>query len=248
MFEQGGDLPDRLGRSTKHVQDGHGHVRFLPIDTADFVPTLAHRAMSSDAPRLRVAILALDPLARAGLVAAIDLRDDADVVDDPAAAEVALWDAGSADASGVGERLAAELSELGDAPPPLVALVADDIAAADALAAGADGVLLRTAGAARLTAALVAVHHGLRVLDPAVAQPGAPARAIQDGGIDRLTARELEVLNLLADGLSNKRIAHRLDISEHTAKFHVNSILAKLGAGTRTEAVVIAARRGVLVL
>lgn len=63
-----------------------------------------------------------------------------------------------------------------------------------------------------------------------------------------LTPREAEVLGLLAEGLSNKLIADRLKVSDHTAKFHVNSILNKLGAETRTEAVVLAARRGLLML
>jgi DNA-binding NarL/FixJ family response regulator len=63
-----------------------------------------------------------------------------------------------------------------------------------------------------------------------------------------LTERETEVLELLALGLPNKTIAQRLRISEHTAKFHVGSIMAKLGAASRTEAVALAARRGLLVL
>ena len=61
---------------------------------------------------------------------------------------------------------------------------------------------------------------------------------------DALTPRELEVLPLLAQGLLNKEIADRLDITERTVKFHVSSILGKLGAGNRTEAVSIAAQRG----
>jgi DNA-binding NarL/FixJ family response regulator len=67
-------------------------------------------------------------------------------------------------------------------------------------------------------------------------------------GIDALTARERQVIDLLAQGLSNRRIAGALSISEHTAKFHVNSILSKLGASTRTEAVVEAVRRGLVLL
>jgi two-component system, NarL family, nitrate/nitrite response regulator NarL len=62
------------------------------------------------------------------------------------------------------------------------------------------------------------------------------------------TARELEVVQLLAAGLTNKEIAQRLGITEHTVKFHVNAILGKLGAATRTEAVVQAARLGIVVL
>ena len=63
-----------------------------------------------------------------------------------------------------------------------------------------------------------------------------------------LTAREIEVLGMLAEGLGNKTIAVRLGISTHTAKFHVASILAKLGAGSRTEAVTVGMRRGLVVI
>jgi DNA-binding CsgD family transcriptional regulator len=62
------------------------------------------------------------------------------------------------------------------------------------------------------------------------------------------TPREREVLDLIADGLSNKLIADRLGISEHTAKFHVRSLMDKLGADTRADLVARAARRGLLVL
>ena len=64
--------------------------------------------------------------------------------------------------------------------------------------------------------------------------------------VDLLTPREMDVLEMLAEGLSNKMIAHRLSISDHTAKFHVNSILAKLNAGTRTEAVTRGIRMGLI--
>ena len=63
-----------------------------------------------------------------------------------------------------------------------------------------------------------------------------------------LTTRELEVLRLVAEGLPNKAIAHRLGISEHTIKFHVNSIMGKLGAQSRTEAVISATRQGQILL
>jgi DNA-binding NarL/FixJ family response regulator len=65
---------------------------------------------------------------------------------------------------------------------------------------------------------------------------------------EHLTAREIVVLRLMALGLGNKEIASRLDISEHTAKFHVSSILAKLGAASRTEAVTIAMTRGLVAI
>src|ERR1700674_681358 len=75
----------------------------------------------------------------------------------------------------------------------------------------------------------------------------APTRAL-DELAESLTRRELEVLQMLAAGLSNKEIAARLSISEHTVKFHVASILGKLGAGSRTEAVSLGIRRGLVLL
>jgi DNA-binding NarL/FixJ family response regulator len=63
-----------------------------------------------------------------------------------------------------------------------------------------------------------------------------------------LTAREIEVLRMLADGAANKIIAWQLKISEHTVKFHVAQILAKLNAGTRTEAVTIGIRKGLILV
>ena len=69
-----------------------------------------------------------------------------------------------------------------------------------------------------------------------------------DPGGETLTPREREVLELVAEGLPNKTIARELGISEHTAKFHVGSLLAKLQAGSRTEAVTTATRRGLLTM
>jgi DNA-binding NarL/FixJ family response regulator len=113
--------------------------------------------------------------------------------------------------------------------------------------AGALGVLLRNADGERLLAALRAVASGVAVLEPALLAAFVNARAAPADAL-ALTPRETEVLALVAEGLSNKLIADRLKISEHTAKFHLNAILNKLGAETRTEAVVLAARRGLLML
>jgi two-component system, NarL family, nitrate/nitrite response regulator NarL len=115
-------------------------------------------------------------------------------------------------------------------------------------------VLLKDAGAAELGAAIHAAIQGLVILDPAIAReltsqltPDHP-RAGDSDAVDPLTEREHQVLELLALGLPNKTIAMELGISEHTAKFHVGAIMSKLGAASRTEAVAIAARRGLLVL
>jgi DNA-binding NarL/FixJ family response regulator len=119
------------------------------------------------------------------------------------------------------------------------------------------GLLPRDAAPDEILATLDAVGHGLVVLDrglaSALASP-APVAPTANGSTPievhegPLTTRELEVLQLLAEGLPNKIIAHRLKVSEHTAKFHVASIMTKLGAASRTEAVTLAARRGLLLL
>ena len=92
----------------------------------------------------------------------------------------------------------------------------------------------------------VAVGPDVARLPPLDPQPSFPA--LDAAAIDALSDREREVLGLLAEGLANKRIAQALQISEHTVKFHVSAILSKLGAASRTEAVTLAARRGLLAL
>ena len=108
----------------------------------------------------------------------------------------------------------------------------------------------------QLLAAIQATVAGLSVtLEPFVQTEDAYAASNTANGIgltgrlaEHLTARETVVLRLMALGLGNKEIASRLDISEHTAKFHVSSILAKLGAASRTEAVTIGMTRGLVAI
>ncbi|MBI3954173.1 MAG: response regulator transcription factor [Chloroflexi bacterium] len=210
----------------------------------------------SPASDVRVLIVADDPLARAGLAALLAVQPGCTAVgqvghgDDLAAAlaayqpEVLVWDLGWDSAPAV-ERLA----ELGGDGPPVVALLPAEAHVADAWAAGARGLLLRDADGASLLAAVVAVSQGLAVLDPALADPVLPDRArglAPPAG--ELTPREMEVLRLLAEGMANKAIAGRLGISEHTVKFHVNALLNKLGAQSRTEAVIRATRLGLILI
>jgi DNA-binding NarL/FixJ family response regulator len=199
---------------------------------------------------VRVLVVGDDPLARGGLAALLGRRDELALVGeapaDEAAARIAtagpdavLWDLGLE--GGGGDALG------GVAGAPVVALAATEPHAAEALRAGARAVLLRGATGAALAGALVATARGLVVLEPTLAgdwlrPPDAPADS------RGLTAREREVLALLGEGLSNKTIAARLGISEHTAKFHVNAILGKLGVDRRAEAIVKAARLGLVVL
>jgi NarL family two-component system response regulator YdfI len=124
----------------------------------------------------------------------------------------------------------------------------------EALQAGAGAILPRAAERDEIVAALKAVANGLAVLPRelvATLLAGSLDDALPDGhdaAGARLTPRELEVLAAMADGASNKAIARRLEISFHTAKFHVAAILAKLDADSRTEAVTKAAQLGLVML
>jgi two-component system, NarL family, nitrate/nitrite response regulator NarL len=134
---------------------------------------------------------------------------------------------------------------------PTVALVPDERFAAEAHRAGAKGILLRTAEAPLLAQAVKSVAVGLFVLDEALSGALPGVRAFTQAPFpepDPLTARETEVLGKLAEGLSNKEIAQALNISDHTAKFHLNAVMQKLGVQNRTEAVVRAVRAGLLML
>jgi len=125
---------------------------------------------------------------------------------------------------------------------------------ADALRAGTKAVLPRDATAGEITAAVVSAATGLVTLHSSVIAELLPAFAIpartlpSTTGGQLLTAREVEVLDLLAQGTGNKIIARQLGISEHTVKFHVSSIFTKLNATSRTEAVTIGARQGLIML
>jgi NarL family two-component system response regulator YdfI len=121
-----------------------------------------------------------------------------------------------------------------------------------ALRAGVRAVLPREATPGQLRAALVAAAAGLVVVHPsemsAVLQAPAALSSPISEPLEQLTPREREVLQMISGGLGNKEIAGRLSISEHTVKFHVASILGKLGASTRTEAVSIGIRHGLVLL
>jgi DNA-binding NarL/FixJ family response regulator len=190
----------------------------------------------------RVLIVGDDPLARGGLAVLGQASPGAEAVSSVAGLqpEAVLWDLGVNPRSvpeGIG------------ALPAVVVLAADEELAAQALAAGARGALPREAGPRRLAAALCAAARGLVTLDASFADALLrPQPRVPDPLIEPLTPREIEVLQLLAEGLANKEIGSRLGISESTAKFHVNAILSKLGAQGRTDAVVRAVRMGLVML
>ena len=120
-----------------------------------------------------------------------------------------------------------------------------------ALQAGAQGYLLKGAPRDQVFEAIRVVNAGDSLLQPVVASKllTRMRRSADDPSTaGSVTPREMEVIRLLARGFQNKEIAAELGIAQRTAKFHVGSILAKLGAGNRTEAVTIAAKRGMIAL
>jgi two-component system, NarL family, response regulator YdfI len=223
---------------------------------------------------LRVLIVAAYASVRAGLHALLADTEDCEVIGEisgsaelerllpVAAPDVVLFDANEGDAERVREVVAgseAGLVVLSDSREGFGVL-------ADAPLRGW-GYLLKEAEGPEIAAAVRAAAAGLVALDRSLAPllGGAlgPSHQASDGLVstsgsdtwpstsrngETLTTREREVLKLMAEGLPNKLIASRLSISHHTVKFHVASILAKLGAASRTEAVALGARLGYLVL
>lgn len=205
---------------------------------------------------IRVLVVSPYPAVRAGLRALLEPGGEVEVVQaregaDPArvlqaGVDVALVD--DADASPL-------LSSIERTAPGMgVVFLGGSVQAG---AQGADGAprgyLTRDASPEEIVSAVRSVAQGLTVIDPArlpellqaATGPRAEPPLVPE---ETLTPREQEVLQLMAAGLPNKTIAVQLGISDHTAKFHVSSVLAKTGAASRTEAVTTAARRGLLLL
>lgn len=204
---------------------------------------------------IKVMIVADNPLARMGLAGMLANRTECTVVAqaapdtalldliDVTKPEVLIWDSGW-------ETHTEHLTEAINGGTPVIALLNDSADAHDIWIAGAVGLLPQNVSVDQLSAAIMAASTGLTVLDPTFSgtllpreRPADPPDAIQD-----LTPREHEVLQLIAQGLPNKVIAQRLAISEHTVKFHVNAVMTKLGAQSRTDAVVRATRQGLIIL
>ena len=204
----------------------------------------------------RVFIAALTPMLRAGLRTML-AGAELEVLGETA------YLAGGLDLTEADVLLVADESLLGNLAqvlsgprrPAVVALADDAGPAATLRALDLPGwaILPRDAPMDELQSTVLAAAHGLVVLPAALAermlsQPAA-VEALSPVPLDEpLTPREREVLDLLAEGLPNKLIGRRLQISEHTVKFHVSSIYAKLGASSRTEAVSQGARRGLITL
>ena len=204
--------------------------------------------------QLRVLVVSRDLLSRAGLAAVLDQQPGLTVVGqvsgdedsflplDVYGPDVIVWDVSWETASA-----SHNLALLPENSPSVLALAATENQAAQARAGGAKAFLSRSASPEALAAALTALSHGLLVTDPSLSG-GSGVTASGPATASLLTPRENDVLRLLAEGLPNKAVASRLEVSEHTVKFHVNSIMSKLNAQSRTEAVTLATRLGLLPL
>ena len=221
---------------------------------------------------IRVFIVAASPLARGGLQqllaspeievvgSAADLESAVGLLSEPEAEpDVIVVDASGESGAAAGLSSGSSIASSTDigADIPIVLLESNDggeASVSELLRQGvARAVLPVTISSVELVAALRAVTTGLIVLHPSTigAVPHAAtvgtSRATEEF-TESLTRREREVLQMLAAGLGNKEIAARLNISDHTAKFHVGSILGKLGAASRAEAVAMGIRRGLVLL
>lgn len=194
---------------------------------------------------IRVFVVAESAVARAGLESLVRSSGQFEIVgssaDSGAAAElqpdVIVFDGGE---------------PLPDSSAPAVILSGDRDPewTRDALRLGARAILPRDASREEILAAIEAAAAGLVALDPLGVEAllGPSTRGLPAEAVEPLTPRETEVLQMLAEGEGNKTIAWKLGISEHTVKFHVASIMAKLHASSRTEAATIGIRRGLVLL
>lgn len=212
-------------------------------------------------PARSIALVVRDPLARRGLASALRLEGIA--VEEVTGNQAPSGPVRTAGDAGLGAEVLAEVDVIlwddgagaGDVEvprpqgaTPWIGLVADGARAKTLFARGFRGAVRRDADPGQLASALEAVARGLVVIDPAFGAAVLPGpEPVRDETL-HLSPRETEVLELLAEGLSNKEIALELGLSPHTAKFHVTALLDKFGAETRTEAVVRAARAGLLTL
>jgi two-component system, NarL family, response regulator YdfI len=209
---------------------------------------------------IRVLVVATAAIVRSGLAAMLNTDRTITVVGtiadlellgldvDRSRPDVILLDLGNLDRPFVWEKLLS-IQEVQD-PISIVLTVVDfdNLDINTAMRAGVRGILPDTSTESELVAAVVAVSTGLVVLDLGVIELFyAPEKVSLNPGFS-LTPREIEVLMRLGSGLGNKSIAQSLHISEHTVKFHISSIFQKLGVSTRTEAVTVGVRLGLILL
>lgn len=213
---------------------------------------------------IRLVICADNPITRTGLesmVASPDIHSGIHIVDSVAQLAEVRREPGSLDAlllvAELNDELLQSLAELMAAAGQFgtILLVDDQVerrGISQALSLGAVGLLPTSISVVGLRGAIATVVHGLSVIHPDFTEiffTHSPTLLDDEADlIEPLTPREIEVLDQLAQGLSNKAIAKRLNISEHTVKFHISALFSKLNATSRTEAVALGLRQGLIML
>ena len=209
---------------------------------------------------LRLLIVAADPLARAGLSTLLSDQPGTLVIGQTGSSEtlpdeldtyrpdIIIWDLGWEPEEHLG-LMGEVIGEEDEGETAVIALLPDEEQSSAVWATGVKAILLRETSADQLLAAISAVGQGLTVMTAELSRslfttPPSPEIEPEEA----LTSREQEVLQLVAEGLTNRAIAQELSISEHTVKFHINTIMGKLNAPSRTAAVVRATRLGLILL
>jgi len=191
---------------------------------------------------IRVAIAAASPVLRAGLESLVASSPGIELAG-------SFPDAHEIDALHPDVVLAADGIELPESDGHPTILLATGGLTLERFQSGVRAVLPSNATPAAILAAIETAAAGLAAIDPQELEPLLSSPVLQSSAdAGPLTPRELDVLRMMAEGAANKAIAWKLGISEHTVKFHVASILGKLGAGTRTEAVTIGIRKGMVLI
>ena len=206
----------------------------------------------SDSKRIRVLTADDHPLLREGIVGLVNLEPDMEIVAQADTGrealekfnehrpDITLMDLQMPDMNGI-DVIIAIRNEFPHARIIVLTTYKGDIQVMRALKAGAQGYLLKGSVHKELVDTIRAVHAGKKRIPPEVA-----AELADHVGQEQLTAREIEVLQLIAAGNANKQIASDLSVTEETVKSHVTNILAKLGANDRTHAVTIGLKRGII--
>ncbi|NJO43526.1 MAG: response regulator transcription factor [Cyanobacteria bacterium CRU_2_1] len=220
---------------------------------------------------IRVMVAARSAIVRAGLTALIAERPTLSVISTSSDPDILLQQIETIqpevmlididDADDLPGLLSELVSELDLNTQPAIVLLADEPDAAwigTMLRSGVRGILPKATIASEIIAALEAVATGLIALHPDITEallPTLPTLTLTPSSphsltpsLPHLTPREIEVLQMLAEGMGNKAIARRLTISEHTVKFHISSIFSKLQVSSRTEAVILGTRLGLILL
>lgn len=207
---------------------------------------------------IRVLIKASSPIVKAGLETLLRSHPELRVIDQPAnelgSSDGILTDSQPDVVLVQSDSIEVPAEVLDDSigGVPVILLIPELSTISDeALRHGVRAVLSSNATGSQIAAAVEAVAVGLGVFDPGPVEQFSPLHRMHGPPAplpESLTAREIEVLRAMAEGLANKEIAGRLDISENTIKFHVASVMGKLGAGSRTEAVMLGIRHGIVLI